>query len=739
MIKIGSSYIELEEEPTVVRQAKTPDLLGTAGDFSYQFDIQNTSEYRRTLGLISIYTQQFNVDAELVSRDGTPIYKGILNVEGIEKSLIHCSFIAGNSDWFALIADQKVYDIPLSFLEQYKELAFLYLSLSGRAITPTAQLVANWANTSGIVYPLVDTGMLRNWGTQDLWTDNFMPWTFIHHLVTAIFQSNGLKATGDLFTDGLYKNLIVATVNSNDISLPYFEGLAMFVGKSTNQSVNTVPAVVTFDLTTFPYSVGSYNPWNGTDTYTVPVDFYGYLSIDFDFDASVTYTIDLLVNGSIESTITGTGAEVTNTFRDIGPGIYRPTKYLFVTGDVIKVQVSISAGSANLLEGATLKMAVDSLRHIYPQYLVGGITQGDFIKSVFTMFNVVSSYDPNTRTVNCSLFKNLLASQNDLSNNLDSYSVDTVEVLQDLAKQMIFKHQEGLTDIAQSYNEITPVPWGAALIEPNNRLLTDTKDIETNFTAGIDYFNNLYRASLLDVGQFELTPTGDVEAFGSVTNSGGDPIFHTVDQDGNPASHGFNDMDVVLITGTANQEYLGMGFVQAGSFFGLGADEFSIRRLDFVSDTTGNWQKVSVNKSVDTDHIYLAVYVPKGPISNFSKLTQMEYANTVYTELPWAYFLKQPYGVPFDELFLSPAFGQPSSYKQFTLIDNYYALYRNSIENPVKVKTTMLLSEVEYLNLRFDEAVALMTEEFTGTFFLQKVTGYVGSHLPCEVDLIKIS
>jgi hypothetical protein len=738
MIKVNGSYIGLSEDPTMVRQAKTPDLLGTAGDFSYQFDAQNTSEIRRLLGLNSIYTEQFNVDAELVNDDGVGIYSGILNVEGIEKYVIHCSFLAGNSDWFSIVRDKKVYDIPVMFTDQYKELRYLVAS-NGHPITPTSLLTDNWANTEGIVFPFVDAGKLRNWGTKFLWTEDFLPWTFIKHIVKAIFQSNGLKAEGDLFSDGLYNNLIVTTQFTNDVSLPFFEGLSMFVGKSTNQSINTSPSVITFDLVDFPYNVGSYNSWNGTDTYTVPISFLGYLSVDFDFSGSVTYDIEMLVNGVVESNITGTGAEVTATFRDIGAGIYRPTKYPFNQGDVIQVRASISSGSTNILAGSTLKMEVDSLRHWYPQYMVGGMTQGDFIKSVFTMFNVVSSFDNITRTVTCSLFKNVLNNTVDLSEYLDSYSIDTIEVLQDLAAQMIFKHQESTTEIAEDYNKTTPVPFGAALIEPNNRMLADVKEIETEFTAGMDYYNNLFRTSLIDMGAITLEPSGEVKDFGSVTDDSGDPVFHTVDQDGNPENHGFQDMDVVLITGTANGEYLGMGYVQAGPPFGLGADEFKIRRADFVSDTTGHYQRVSLSTSTNSDNVYVAVYVPEGPVSNFSKFDEITYGTTQYDELPWAYFLKEAYGVPFDNLLLSPAFGQIESYTQFPLIDNYYALYRSSIENPVKVKTTMMLPEVVYRNLRFDQAVVLKTEDFTGSFFIQKIEGYVGSHKPCTVELFRLT
>lgn len=735
MIKVGSNFISLDDYPVMVRQAKTPDLLGTAGDFSYQFDIQNTAEHRNILGIKSIYSEQFNVDADLVNDDGVTIYKGILNVEGIETYIMHCSFIAGNSDWFTTLSEKKVYDIPLSYLEQYKELQ--YTIISGFPVTPNSRLIANWDNTEGIVFPFIDMGKLRNWSSDSLYTEDFMPWTFIKHIMKAILNSNGFKLDGDLMTDGLYNQLIVGTPFTNDNALPFFEGLAIFVGKTGNQTINTVSSIVTFTETTFPFYVGSYNPW-ASNAYTVPVDFIGHLSIDFDFSGSTTYTIEMLVNGVVQSTIEGTGAEVSSTFRESGGGLYRPTDYHFDEGDVIQVQAKTSAGSVDILSGATLKMEVVSLQNWYPQFLVGAMTQGDFIKSVFTMFNVISSFNPVTKTVTCSLFKNITTNSVDLSQYLESYSIDTVEVLQDLAKEITFKHQESPTELAQDFNKISPTPFGGATIEVNNRLVTGTKDVETEFTAGMDYFNNLARASLIDVGGITLSPSGDVNDFGSVTSSSG-PVFHTVDQDGNPENHGLNDLDVVLITGTANGEYIGMDYVRAGSFFGLGADEFALREKDFVSDTTGHWQRVSLTRSDNSDNVFVAVYVPKGPISNFSKRSDFNYSGDPYTELPWAYFLKESYDVPYDNLILSPAFGQTANYKQFPLVENYWKQYRQSVQNPVKVKATMLFPYVVYENLRFDQAVYLTTEDFTGMFFIQKVEGYVNSYTPCSVDLFRLT
>jgi hypothetical protein len=50
-----------------------------------------------------------------------------------------------------------------------------------------------------------------------------------------------------------------------------------------------------------------------------------------------------------------------------------------------------------------------------------------------------------------------------------------------------------------------------------------------------------------------------------------------------------------------------------------------------------------------------------------------------------------------------------------------------------------MLPEVVYRNLRFDQAVVLKTEDFTGSFFIQKIEGYVGSHKPCTVELFRLT
>lgn len=714
MLRVNDEYIFLPEPPQIVQQAKTADLLESAGDFSYQFGIPNTSENKRIIGITGFET--LDVDAELMT-NGETIFSGNLAIERVADK-IYCSFSSGNSNWFAILGTQLVSDVPVEYTDHLK---YPVVNTS-----PSALLVAAWANTSGIVFPLMDVGRLRNWDIARVDTGDFLPMVFLHEIMTAIFQSNGLKLAGDLLTDGRYKTLIcgsaggVSAAGSAENMKRYVDGYSISVGKIALQTINTVPQKVTFDQLTDPYYNGTFSPWNSSNQYVAGAEMDTAFRLSFTFATSVTYTVTLRKNGVIVGTLTDTADSIDDQLIPGGANL--------APGDILEIWASVSAGSTAI--DATSKMSVTflSFDHYYPQFFLGPTTQKDFVKSVFTMFNVIASYDKYTKTVTCSLFEKISSRPpQDLSWYVKSYEVDYVEVLSDLAKDIIFKHQQGESTV--EYNEVNDVPFAAGKISPDRRTLTGKKEIETIFTATKDYLNSRFRALLMDLGAIKFT-TGDGEInIASVADDGGGIAVFTTTED-----HGLHQLDYVTISQTTNGIYDGLGLVASVPT----PTTFKISFLAYGSSSTGIVQTSRRDTAGAADVIYLASYVPNMLVSDFSEHTTINYSGTTYTRIAWAYFLKPGFDLPIDELRNTAAFGQDEGYFNITLLDAYYNTFRKSVIKPTKVKTEMLLPEKVYKALDFARPVILNTPDFQWRFYIQKNAGYIGSEYLCNVDLIRI-
>ena len=715
MLKANGEFIRLPDEPEIVRQTKTADILDSEGDFSYEFMIPDTAETRGILGILSFDT--FDIDSELVSENGYTLYNGVTSIERFVTGFIACSFKSGNTNWFTLLSNKLVLDIPIPFLERFK--------IPIIATSPSADLVASWSNTEGIVFPLTDRGRLRLESTDRLTTADFQPWSYIRDVFIAVFQSNGLKIQGELLEDGLFNTLIASSLSSQfglateESSFPFYNGYYTYVGKNL-QSLNTTPQKVTFTLDTFPYVIGSFTPWDSSlSRYTnTNIKLQVQASVNFIFSSSVTYSIEVRRNGVVISTKTGTGLSAVDDLSIITMEV----------NDYFEIWAYVSSGTVNINSGANLRVIPYRLSDYYPQYFFGSMTQSDLVKSIFTMFNVIPTYDKGTKTVTANLFENLAHKEpTDLSEYVSSYEIDAVQVLSELAKDIILMHQSSETDVSKSISNSLGRPFGSAVIRPD-RVLTDTKEVETQFTATVDYFNEKLQASLMDLGTilFDISDT-QVDISSVADNGSGIARFTTTE------SHGFNQLDFVYISDTSTGDYLGIGRVS-----NVPTDTtFDIQHLDFVSTATG---KASLaTRSYNLDNVYIASYFPSMPVSNFSFKSTVNYEGTDYSEIAWAFFLKQNFGLPIDDLRKSPAFGKDDSNTSITLSDSYYNLYTRSINKPITINAQMLIPEKVYMNMDLSAPFTINTPEFSWRFFLMRSSGYISSHIESLFELLKLS
>lgn len=123
-------------------------------------------------------------------------------------------------------------------------------------------------------------------------------------------------------------------------------------------------------------------------------------------------------------------------------------------------------------------------------------------------------------------------------------------------------------------------------------------------------------------------------------------------------------------------------------------------------------------------------------------LTTTDFANDNIdgeATLSYGWFVKPFIGKNIDNIKSALAFENPTGYSGVGLKEDYFKLTENVLNDPVKLIAEMYLPESEYLNLDFSKPKYIKTKEFTASFFCLSVEGWEASHLPCEVELIKLS
>lgn len=715
MIKVNGEYLEGQVTPEIVRRAKTFSTLDESGDFSYQFDAPDIAENRRKLGIYDISNLSNLFPEASIESKNIPIHIGNLRIEGIEDGLITLSFFSGNTNWFKSLTG-RVYDIDLS---QFK------IPLVNTS--PSATLVDTWDNTEGIIFPLLDRGKLFDWASRRLSTGDFLAMTYLKDIVRGIFTHHGFKVNGELFNDALFNTTIVGSANPFDISFPFNTGMSAYPGKTASQTINTTPAIVTFPITTYPFHNGTWSPWDiSVSRYTAQQDVDLSIKIDAKFTAVVTYTFELRINGVEVETITGTDSAVSNGFNE-------SNAIRFDAGDYFEVWGFIDIGSASITSGS-LKVDVIRLPYIFPQYLLADMTQAEVISSVFLMLNVISDYDPFTKTVTCNLFRNIDKKESqDLSEYINSYKIDFIDILSDVSQHNYFQYQNSLSSMASDFRDVYELDFGAGDLRVFNEGLTRESSVDSDFTGSFDYYNTKFGANLMAIGTDTYESTGEAINIISVTNSGGDALF-TTDE-----AHGFKQLDYVRLDNMINGVYHGLGYEGLSQVLTVPTDTtFTLQNIPFNSAGTGQVFSVSRNVGRPND-VFIASVIPNYLVSNFSVFNTINYSGTSYNRIAYSYFLKPNAGLAVDEMRETLAFGKPFGFTNITLLEKNYSSSEAMFNNPVKIRALMSLPETVYKDLDFSKPVRLKTKDFDSNFFVELIKGYIGSEFECEVELIKFS
>lgn len=727
MIRVANEYLDFNDSIEVEKQIKLFEEISTTdGDFSYSFDLPPTSNNIRILGNPQpdninkpVYQR---VESNLLNDSGAEIYTGYLRIERITKLVITCSFFAGNNNWFGLLSG------PLSSLDW-----------SEYDIDQTEMTIQSAIfNTEGVVFPLVDNGGLITRGSPLLKVEDFVAAIYTKTVFNKIFSSKGIKIKGELLND---VNFLSSITLSNGKSQDQIDANSTFAENTgTARPGENVQYPVIFDnASVFPYYDGSSGNYDSvTGVYTFPFKMRVNIQVDLKpaiVDSSYNNRIYLYINGVF--TFVDIGLAAGGLYNSATPGDQDPFTFqrelVFETGDQISFrsewQQSTGSTQNDILSG-TLKITPTFIYKAFGNAIVPDWTQQQYVSNVLRLFNVLASYHAQSQTLTLNLFEKINSKpQIDLSEYISDTEVDYSEFISNYGKSTLLSYKE----LDEEDFRLTRFPYQKGEIVVNNEFLEDSVDaLESEFTNPISYINQKFDMSM------ERTNLLQLEASTSTSVDSDAPGDGVSDSLGQARFAILEDIfligDLVRITDSTNPNYNGDWNV---STIGTGYVEFD--GLLYDTDATATLTKLMVNYTESGD-VFFLFNVPLYSVPKFSGLSEIKIENTALTTMNIAFFnlLNQGRQVNKDFINSLSFSGSGVLHYQQTMINQYFRLFKKVLNDPVKLLSTANLPQHVFEQLDFLSPVKVLTEETQNQYYLNRITGYTESYLPCVMELIKV-
>jgi hypothetical protein len=720
-IKIDGEYLDFDDYVEVDRKIKLFEDISTSdGDISFSFDVQQTSHNLRLLKYPlpdSISKQVYQkIECELLDEQHLPVYTGFLRIESIDpRKTISCSFFSGNSNWFGLLSTQ---------------MSVLDLSEFNEEINIT-NINAAVDRTEGIVYPLVDNGLLYLRGNSTLKVQDYVPAVYVKTLFKKIFTYHSIKTNGELFSDPNFNAMIALSVGDPEQNIKDRSTFARVTNSPTGHA-SGIPAKVLFsDDSTFPYYDGA------TDNFSV-------VTSRYTADVKMTVDAEFIINNLVVATVFGTytiyyyvnGIEVKAKL------IYDPV--LFPQPLTFKVSITLNAGDylevyvlddaqifADPLTDATLKVTPTYLFQTLSQNVIPSMTQGDFVSGILQMFNTLTSFNQYTKTLTINMFDRLKhKTSTDLSRDLTVTKVDYTEFIDGYAKKNLFSFQE--LSINEEFR-FTQITYSKGEIDVNNDFLDEEADvIESDFTNPIGYVNPIFDMHL------ERTDLITVESVLSVnfTNveDASDVARFTIES----AKDLFVVGDLVRISESSDPRYNGDWVVSAIDLDAIEPGWLEFIGLNFISAATGKAERLEYRYSTD-ENVFVLHHVPSYTIPKLSGKTDIAVETDTITDTAYAFFNLINTGRQINTDYKqSLSFAQGDNGYQTPLIDQYFVEFKRVLNDPVKIFADMYASGSLYRRLDLLHPISITTAESTNLYYINMIRGYQSSYLPAIVELIKL-
>lgn len=349
-----------DEDFGLTKQAASFFDFKLKGDVSVTIKLPNNSPVREALGYYGaqqISSPALSRQSVTCSKNGNVLAKGYFVIQDSDEDFITGFFISGNSNWFNLLAF-NIKDI------NYQDDTVQYSSFDSRK-----------AATSGVIFPIVDwcfNGNKRGSSfVMSLVSTNYpaqvnelFPCYYLHSIFTNITTHTGIKFSGDLFSDALFKKMIL-TPAGPDLVWPdsAINQSFAFAVRSANVTLNTAsdPQALPFDSLVEQGEKNLYN--NATYIYTADRTATIEITVDIVFQNPDTFQIDVYKNGAFDSTIA-----------TVGLTLFEKYHVNVVAGDTLQVRVTrTTAGNYSFRVPSSIRYEI--LKSIEPRVTHPDVTR----------------------------------------------------------------------------------------------------------------------------------------------------------------------------------------------------------------------------------------------------------------------------------------------------------------------------------------------------------------------------
>jgi len=725
MIKVSNEFLEFDELIEVEKQIKLFEEISTTdGDFSYAFELGKTLTNTRILqnpqpDNISKLVYQ-KIPAKLLSDSGAETFDGFIRIERIT-DVYHCSFFAGNNNWFGMLSGSL------------QDLDWSEYDTNQTEITIQAAIF----NTRGVVFPVVDNGALLTRGYQQLKVEDFVAGIHVKDVFNKIFSSHGIKIQGELLEDANFQTAITIKNGRYQSEIDASSTFAQQTATQARPGENVQYTVIFDNDSVYPYFDGANNPYNPlTGVYTVPYKMRLKIEVELTpaiVNASYNQRIYLYLNGVY--TFVDIGLAAGGLYNSATPGDSETFTFVrsivFNQGDTIffKSEWQHSAGSTqNDVVSGTVKFTPEFIYKAFGAAIVPDWTQQEYVSNIFRLFNCLASYKESTQTLTVNLFEKIKSKPAiDLSEYISSTEVDYTEFISAYGKKSLlsFKEKED-EEIKKRIQKFFSYSKGD--IEVNNDFLPDSADaLVSDFAFPIGYINPAFDMSIERLNLLSVSEEESVEAT-AVTDSTGQARF-AIPEDI------FQLSDLVRVSESSNPIYNGDWMVENQA-----AGYVELKGLPFDTAATAKLTKLQFNYN-ESDDVFILHHVPLYTVSKFSGKSFFTVENTDLSTLSMAFsnLLQTGRQVNRDFIYSLSFSGEsnPLHYQQ-TLIQQYFRLFGQVLNDPVKLISTANLPYHVYHQIDFLSPVKVLTEESTNVYYLNRIRGYKGSEYECTLELIKI-
>lgn len=728
------------DDVPISRQAVSFFEFKVKGDFSVSFKIPNTSSNRRKLGYYGpnqVNSPAQSKDSFTMVKDGNPISKGYIIIEGSDDDDIDAYFISGNASWF----NSLKFNIRELNYDDY--------------IVSMGDYDANKHRTDGIIFPVVDwafngskLGYAFCHSTGKDGIQEFFPCFYLHNLVNAICRNANIKITSSLFNDAVFKQIII-TPDGPEMTWPDNDrarSLA-YVKRSATTALTGALQIVPFDSVIEQGSSPNYD----AAAYRYTADRNMTLKITFQIYSSVSQSHQILgyKNGVQDALFVDTSTYYFGFFyMNLAKGDYAEVwidgaaGFNLLVGSSVRYEIpeEIPAAFTDGVRNTTVDPIVTAIPYVTPAAIVPDVQAVDIIKWMIFYFGCSASFDTDSQVLSIEpLIKFNKAQAQDWSEYITSFYTDwKTGVAQNNRIQM----QDGPE--VESYNKQSLTRYGGGNIQTDFDSESENELYEMPFAPSYDQPCKTSLGWFLPyVGFYTLEDDlSSAVSFTTVTSSAVGLFTNSQAQFDVSGNTFIKDFDIVRVN-SLNYSGYGVAYQTASNqifIFGVDftlTDTGTIIKQD-VSSNSGACRILfcSPNKTVADlggPNLWYAMRAAVGTKVNFtSPAYKSSQAAVAWFDKPR---ILEAIDTERTSLAIDPVLGRDYN---TTIGDKYYPALRTAFNNP-KIKAKMLLPTSVFTAFDFLKYVYISTPQLNGYFFVNKIERYKDASTEADVELINVN